>query len=584
MKQLLIVCLLVFISSSAFAGTQYYLDPSCTYNGNGLTSTCAASAGASGAYNTCFTLSGTGSDLSIKAGTTLANCRIPITASGTSGDHVVITRYGAGDDPVLDGAVTQANSWTLSSGNIYYSSNTTSVQYKVVTVDGVRLKAVSSLGAMTAGTHFTDTAASRLYIWMSAGGNPTGHTVEYAANTTAYYDLIDTAFSNVSYIDVSYLTLKRSHNMNIHLGYGSGSCTNCSISHVTSTMSGSRGIMIAGNNPTITYNTCSDNNSEITSPDNACIVREAKTGTVNTGGEVAYNTVSNTRYGSCYEINASGADSGVDGTWFHDNVGTQCRSGLELFGCNTTSGSGVCTGVVNSIIEKNHWSGSGLTQIGSGYGRCTGGGNNASYNTWRNNICEGFSTKGFHVLNGRLANQGGHHNKFYNNTEYATDVRSSSSNAAMGGDIASGNVGGNEWKNNIVYLPNGGRCIYTASGVTGDIYDKNICYSASGNWATYAGVDKATMSAYKTAYTTATTLTDNSSNVDPDINLSTFMPNVSSPTIGFGLTTLGVTEDYNGVSRGASNDAGAVSYVSPSLPATRIIRGNGTVLRNFTFN
>jgi hypothetical protein len=560
MKTILLAIALL-LPFTAFAGTQYYLDPSCTHNGNGLASTCAASPGASGAYNTGFTFSGTGSDLSIKAGTTLANSRIRITATGTSDDHVTITRYGEGADPILDGAATQTDSWTNDGGAIYYATNASSAQIKVLTVNGTRYKAIpfttnaaTTKALMSAGTYFTDTGASRLYLWMADGSNPAGDLIEYSANTTAFFALMDTYFNGVQYVDVSNISFKRSQIHNLYLGLGTGYCDNCSISNVTSTMSGDRGLFIAGNNAVITNNTCSDNSSELNSTDAACIVIEAPTSRKTYGGEVAYNTVSNTRFGSCYEINGTAAGSSIENIHFHDNIGTECRHGVELWGCNSAN----CTGNNYNIVENNFFSG--RSTIGTGGGQCIGTGATANYNIIRNNICVDFYNSGLGTRTFPDAAGGGtgRKNKFYNNTLYFSAAPSESYAGAFTRYNRPDSRGENEFRNNIAYLASGGQCIYTGSGSTSDIFDNNICYSASGNYAIYNGNTYATLAAYQVAYTAATGRVDSSVNQDPTVNWTDYTLLGGSPALAFGDATLGVGQDKNGKVRSAVNDAGAI--------------------------
>lgn len=593
MNKIIFFIIIALLSSSAWA-TQYYLDPSCTYNGNGTASTCAASAGASGAFNTgsSITSLGTSSDVSIKADTTLYASPITINWSGTSGDHVTITRYGTGSNPMLHGGV-QVTGWTLSTGSVYYATSTRTPYPYVVSSDGTRLKArmwAGSIGAtitgstntgrnvfsdpMVAGSYTFDDSGNRLYVWIPDSSDPTDNTIYISSSGSA----ISTSGAR-SYIDVSYIDGQMwdggTPQSQFVLGYGSGTqCDNCSFSYMNSYMSGRRGITIAGQYLSMHHNNCYSQNSEWSSPDMACIVQDGSA----TGEDINYadvhdNLVDDSVYGSAYEINGNHTTGGR----FYSNRSTGSKSGIEVYGCY----SGTCTGITNYTVDRNYLDNTGFTS-NDAFGECIGVGNESSYNTIKNNICKDFEWSGIRVRAGRLSSMDGHHNYFYNNTMYFNSSfnMTSGSSGAMGGSTTATSYGGNEWKNNAVYFDGAGRCVYTPTSVTNDIYDRNDCYVASGNWSKYNGVNQATVSAFQSAYLSATGLTDTSISTNPNFDTTTFSPNVGSPLISAGLTTLGVTDDYNGVSRGSEVDIGAVEYAT-SLK--RKIIGNGTVLRNFTF-
>jgi parallel beta-helix repeat protein len=393
----------------------------------------------------------------------------------------------------------------------------------------------------------------QLYLWMSDSSDPTGNLVEYSPSQgDVYYGIMDTRYADVSYIDVSNITFKRGQNQNLQLGIGTGSCTNCTVSNVTSTMSGGRGISVAGNNPTVSNNTCSENGSEkddsdTSITDQACIVVECSSGESNTGGTVSYNAVSNTRYGSCYEINGAGINSSLDGTYFHHNTGTQCRSGLELYGCY--SASGTCTGPVNTIVEANLFSYTGHTPVGSGYGHCTGTGNGSSYTLYKNNICVDFPASGIGTNNGRIASEAGHHIEVYNNTIYAPSTALTT--GALMSNGSAGHSGGNVFKNNIVIQASGNGVSTVAAGVVADVFNNNIYYGAT-SWK-YNGTTYGTLSSYQYG----SSQDADSSTDDPE--LSSYIPLAGSPAIDAGATLADVTDDYAGTARpqGLAYDIGA---------------------------
>ncbi len=173
----------------------YYIDPSAAANG-------------SGTIDSPFkTFSGInfepGAEYLIKRGTVLEE-QITITASGISGDPVVIGAYGAGDDPVIDGSEI-VNSWTPAGGNVY--SNTLSPT------------ATSGRGNVTANNMIqnfsTGTPSSDQYTIDSTGkiqiyGDPSGKTVRLSRR---YFGIHG---KNESYITIENIHVKQASLHGIH--------------------------------------------------------------------------------------------------------------------------------------------------------------------------------------------------------------------------------------------------------------------------------------------------------------------------------------------------------------------------------
>lgn len=121
MKRFLIAYLLLLLASSLFLGfpcyaaNSWYVRPAtgdCTYNGNGTASTCAASAGVTGAWKGFSNIiwgSITGDDsLNLVAGLTYTGEGIEIDASGTAGHPITITVYGTGTATINTNGVASA--------------------------------------------------------------------------------------------------------------------------------------------------------------------------------------------------------------------------------------------------------------------------------------------------------------------------------------------------------------------------------------------------------------------------------------------------------------------------------------------
>jgi hypothetical protein len=112
------VGLFVFpVNKAKAAGTTYYVDNTCTYNGNGLAQTCAASAGVAGPFNSLASALSTvtgnqaGNSLLLKAGETFRE-QATIAAYGTSAGEFTIGSYGTGALPVITGANLLSSGWT----------------------------------------------------------------------------------------------------------------------------------------------------------------------------------------------------------------------------------------------------------------------------------------------------------------------------------------------------------------------------------------------------------------------------------------------------------------------------------------
>jgi hypothetical protein len=381
---------------------------------------------------------------------------------------------------------------------------------------------------------------------------------------------MDTYFSDVDYVDVSNITFEGSFGAGLTLGLGTGSCDNCSITDVTTSLTGGRGVAIAGDNSIITGVDCSLSSSEVnknpasgTIIDAGCIVVDSPSDVGVSGGEVYDNIVTNTIKGSCYEVNGFNASVRRINTSFHNNKGYGCtHQGVEIWYTDYST-------IEKTLIDNTGYADKILFEKGIMVG------NTSSGNTIRNNIVVNMNFGGFMVGEGAVSPN----NLFYNNTCYSS-VAYTGMYAGCLSDASTSTTASqrNVFKNNVVYMSAGGYIQNSNKSITE--YDNNVGYSASGNKYRWNNTNY-TYADYLTAYNSATGFTDSSISQDPDINWTTYMPNLGSVSIGFGDDTLGVTDDYNGITR-TDNDAGAVEYyVAGSIYKT--IRGNGTIIRNATF-
>lgn len=105
--RLFILLLILFLTVNAGA-TQYYVDNTCTYNGDGTTTDCAASAGATGAFHSLDDADGkaggyaAGDIISLKKGQTYYET-FTVPSSGSAGNPITINSYGTGNKPIITG-------------------------------------------------------------------------------------------------------------------------------------------------------------------------------------------------------------------------------------------------------------------------------------------------------------------------------------------------------------------------------------------------------------------------------------------------------------------------------------------------
>ena len=172
MRKLLLIALF-FISQQSFA-TTYYLDTSCTFNGDGTgaSGTCAASGGAAGAYNTGASITfGAGDTIFIKRGTTVTNFPSPVSKNITIDDYGSATAC-----PVISKSSTFALS--LSAANVTIND---------ICLTGVNTSAVLNISAATASLNrievYGNTSAGAILVRFNTGSEGSSITDSYIHNS-----------------------------------------------------------------------------------------------------------------------------------------------------------------------------------------------------------------------------------------------------------------------------------------------------------------------------------------------------------------------------------------------------------------
>lgn len=117
MKIFLVIIILFF--AYPVLATTYYIDPSCTYNGNGTGESCAAGAGQNGAYNAWEKVSlARGNSYLQKMSTTYFGAvSVAAAVSGTSA--ITLGAYGSGDLPIIAARDNINTGWEDMGSGIY---------------------------------------------------------------------------------------------------------------------------------------------------------------------------------------------------------------------------------------------------------------------------------------------------------------------------------------------------------------------------------------------------------------------------------------------------------------------------------
>lgn len=133
---LLLTSALLFTALAGYAHgtpTTVYIDPTCSNNGDGTTTTCAASAGTAGPKNTWVGLTWTaGNTYAGKGGTSQAVVSFQVGGSGTAGNVITLTSYGTGQfkfTSTTTYAVATASRSYVTFDNVLFESTATNCLY-----------------------------------------------------------------------------------------------------------------------------------------------------------------------------------------------------------------------------------------------------------------------------------------------------------------------------------------------------------------------------------------------------------------------------------------------------------------------
>lgn len=200
MIQVVSLCIFAILLAPPSSATTYYVDCNAGNDGNVGTSISAAWATLGKVNSSSFE---PGDSILFNKGCIWRAQLVP-PSSGSAGNPITFGAYGSGASPILNGSKL-VSSWTLYSGSIYYSS--VSWNPNMVFEGGAPLTLESGTGTMVAGSYYYDTGTSVLYVWMTDGSNPAGHTVE-----ASYYPIVTAGPTNgnaglVDIANQNYVTL-----------------------------------------------------------------------------------------------------------------------------------------------------------------------------------------------------------------------------------------------------------------------------------------------------------------------------------------------------------------------------------------
>jgi hypothetical protein len=375
--------------------TTYYVDNSCTNNGNGLATSCAASSGAAGPFNSIINsesgVSGSqpGSSFLLKAGETFRE-EFDVQAYGTSAGQFTIGSYGSGAAPILNEA-NVFSSWTVQSGALYHTPYTTAP--KVVVEDGVPLvQNLTSYSSLTAGQWFLDTTDQYIWVYTFGGDSPAGHTMEASQRNYGING------ESISYVTVNGLNVEYAGMYNIFFYEGNNITVENSTSYAAYYY-GIYGLSTSGNNNNwlVTGNTVNYNGG------NGIFENED-----GSNWEISQNSLSN---------NAWGGSGGSD-TMF------TAGSGIRIFGAGGSA-------MTNGTIERNKSCNNGLGPTGawSTYGVETGAG------IMLDTVGTGFVIRYNYACNNEIANirvtVDGYGSQVYGNVSYG-NTNTTTSNYGIG--------------------------------------------------------------------------------------------------------------------------------------------------------
>lgn len=137
--------------------------------------------------------------------------QLSLQQSGSSGNPITIASYGTGQ-AIINGA-NLLTAWTYASASLYYAAEPSTSSLGVGSFqlfeDGARLtQNTTSPASLQAGQWYLDTGGSKIWVYTTAGDDPTGHTMEISVrqncigNSMDYVALQNLAVKNAAWAGV----------------------------------------------------------------------------------------------------------------------------------------------------------------------------------------------------------------------------------------------------------------------------------------------------------------------------------------------------------------------------------------------
>ena len=522
------------VASSATAAvcTCYYVDTSAADDTGAGTSPSAAWKTLAKINSSTFSAD---DRIRLKSGQTWKYQNITVPSSGTSGHPIVFGKYSTGANPLLD-LTQEYNDFTLHSGSTWKRTDV-SADISQVFEDGARMKWAADVASMTAGSWTY--VSSVVYVLATDSGNPnTGHVIEYGRvdKGTAV------KFNGKSYLVFDSIDVTKTN----YTGYNTDAHDSTFVTIKNCTVSwGCRSIML-GTNPSNVDTRCTDITIQnCIGHDELDVPFWIGTGTrlyvlncesYNNGKDVEPNAknypgpTKSKHFPNGILISRDAVDCVVRSNYIHD-----CYIGAAIIDEKATRKS------LRTIIERNKIN----TTASAIYAISVSGDNTIVRNNW----IQGGAETAIILSNAPTVPL------IYNNTIVSVSGASHSiDTASQPGAVIKNNVIVREGTtNNYISV--------AAAAQTGFTANRNLYYAvgAGNKWFWGPNAPYSTLAAWQSG----SGKDANSLNSDPKFvtaNTNVYLQ-VSSPCIGAGEASL-VTDDYDGVARGAATDIGAFEYVA----------------------
>lgn len=145
MKKFVLTLWLLLVMPTISMATTFYVDSTCSVNGNGQGQTCASSSGGVGPFSSipnmqsAVTGNQSGNSILFKAGTTYSSQFIP-NFYGTQGNPVLVSAYGTGSRPLINGTGAYWGTVTIYQGRSWITLDGLAITNPTAGHDGISIQ------------------------------------------------------------------------------------------------------------------------------------------------------------------------------------------------------------------------------------------------------------------------------------------------------------------------------------------------------------------------------------------------------------------------------------------------------------